>query len=758
MKPYYHTFRLIITLMLAGALLGACTSNTQKSNVKEPVDYVNPYVGNISHMLVPTFPTVHLPNSMLRMHPARGAYTDVTLDGLPLLLVNHRFISAFHLMPFQGKAESLQPEPVYHYDNEEITPYSYRVFLEEPQCEVRFGVSHQSAMYRLHFKKKETSYIALNSGAGKLRWDGSAISGYRTIDDKTTAYVYLQPEQKPEALHVLKEGEMESGTEVSGNNATLIMQFAPEAREVPVRYGVSFISEAQAKANMEREVQGSDLAALHAAGRKIWNEKLGKIEVEGGTEDQKTVFYTALYRTFERPVSISEDGRYFSGFDGKVHEDNGTPFYTDDWLWDSYRAHHPLNALIEPQKEADILHSFVRMAEQMDNFWAPIFPGVNGNRALMNSNHIVGSFLDAHRKGITGFDLEKAYRSGKNAITEQTLAPWSGDPAGKLSRFYQDSGYIPALKPGEEETLPEVDDFESRQAVAVTLGTAYDEWCLAQMAQTLGKEQAHTHFAERALNYRKLFHPETHFFHPKDNQGKFIQPFSYKFSGGMGARDYYDENNGWTYRWDVVHNVADLIDLMGGREPFTENLDALFEEPLGKPRYQFYAQFPDQSGNVGQFSMGNEPSFHIPYLYNYAGKPWKAQKRIRMLLRQWFRNDLMGIPGDEDGGSMSAFVVFSMMGFYPVTPGIPAYNIGSPVFNRIKIHLENGKTFEIVANNNGKHRKYIQSASLNGKALNKPWFTHKQLPGAKLVLKMDDRPNKEWGSAKKAAPPSFSME
>jgi predicted alpha-1,2-mannosidase len=226
----------------------------------------------------------------------------------------------------------------------------------------------------------------------------------------------------------------------------------------------------------------------------------------------------------------------------------------------------------------------------------------------------------------------------------------------------------------------------------------------------------------------------------------------------MGARDYYDENNGWTYQWDVVHNIADLINLMGGRQAFTSNLDKLFDEPMGKPKYHFYHQLPDHTGNVGQFSMGNEPSFHIPYLYNYAGQPWKTQKRIRHLLEQWFRNDLMGIPGDEDGGAMSAFVVFSSMGFYPVTPGMPVYNIGSPVFDEVTIHLSSGKDFTIVANNNASHNKYIQSAILNGNSLDKPWFLHdKMINGGTLKLEMGPKANRQWGSEKQAAPPSFSL-
>ena len=321
--------------------------------------------------------------------------------------------------------------------------------------------------------------------------------------------------------------------------------------------------------------------------------------------------------------------------------------------------------------------------------------------------------------------------------------------------FYKENGYFPALHEGEKETIPEVHHFESRQPVAVTLGTVYDEWCLAQIAQILGKDEEYKYFLNRSFNYRKLFNPKTFFFHPKDDEGNFILPFDYKFSGGMGARKYYGENNAWVYRWDVPHSIADLIALMGGPESFVANLDATFNEPLGRSKYEFYAQLPDHTGNVGQFSMANEPSLHIPYLYNYAGQPWKTQKRIRKLLKEWFRNDLMGVPGDEDGGGMSAFVAFSKMGFYPVTPGSKSYNIGSPVFEKSTIDLGNGKTFIIIAKNVSDDNKYIQSATLNGLDWNKPWFYHSEINnGGELVLIMGPKANKNWGSAQNAAPPS----
>jgi predicted alpha-1,2-mannosidase len=303
-----------------------------------------------------------------------------------------------------------------------------------------------------------------------------------------------------------------------------------------------------------------------------------------------------------------------------------------------------------------------------------------------------------------------------------------------------------------------VDSWEKRQSVAITLGACYDYWCLSRIAKILRRNSDYCHFLKQSFNYYKIYKKETGFFHPRNSNGEFIEPFDYRFSGGLGARDFYDENNGWIYRWDVQHNIANLIYLMGGEDNFISNLDQTFQEPLGKDKYDFYSKLPDQTGNVGQFSMGNEPSLHIPYLYNYAGQPWKTQKRIRTLLDQWFRNDLMGIPGDEDGGGLSAFVVFSSLGFYPVTPGLLMYVIGSPVFEKATVQLANGKTFTVQCNNYSPEHKYIQSAKLNGKKWNKSWFSHEDLiNGGLLELTMGKEANKAWASTADAVPPSLEM-
>lgn len=742
-----------LTLSVAIACtLGACGVQ-QNMPDKAPIDYVDPYIGNISHLLVPTFPTIQLPNSMLRVYPERADYTSELLNGLPIIVTNHRERSAFNLSPYQG--DSLRPVMAYTYDNERLTPYSYSVELDDNRIKAEYALSHQSAQYRITFEPDNPAYVIVNSRNGAIRVGHNFICGRQQLSNNTNVYLYIEPQEEAIEAGVVENGVIEGSKDLAeGTNVCAAWRFAEGTSTVNLRYGISFISEEQAEKNLRREQKEYNLENLVQTGRDIWNETLGRIRVEGGTEDEKIVFYSSFYRTFERPVCMSEDGRYFSAFDGQVHNDNGTPFYTDDWIWDTYRAAHPLRVLIDRQKEEDIIDSYLRMAEQMGNLWMPTFPETTGDTRRMNSNHAVATVADALAKGLH-VDTVKAYEACRRGMEEKTLAPWSGNPAGWIDTFYHDHGYIPALRPDEQETDPNVHPFEKRQPVAVTLGTSYDQWCLSRIATALGKTEEAAHYLQCSYNYRNLFNPTTSFFHPKDKDGRWIEPFDYRFPGGMGAREYYSENNGWVYRWDVPHNIADLINLMGGNEAFIANLDQMFREPLGRSKYEFYAQLPDHTGNVGQFSMANEPSLHVPYLYNYAGQPWKTQKRIRQMLRTWFRNDLMGIPGDEDGGGMTSFVVFSSLGFYPVTPGFPAYNIGSPLFTRAKITLSNGKVFEIEAQGASDENKYIQSATMNGKEWNKPWFSHDDLKeGGKLVLVMGNHPNKAWGVNAGNVPPS----
>ena len=718
------------------------------------VDYVNPYMGNISHLLMPTFPTVHLPYGMMRLYPQRGSYVDNHVNGLPVLVLNHRENCCFNISATHCPDGQLHPVMRSDFDNESITPYHYKTDLDQQRVVAQVTPGEHTAIYRFDFLDQSQGHLLVNSGNGEMRVDGTKISGFQNTWGGVRVYFYAEASVPPTATGVLRNHSIDSNaTSAQGNNACVALTFAGKST-VELRYAVSLISAEQAQRNFDSEVRNLSFEQLLMQGRQRWNHELGKIQAFGGSDDDLTVFYTSLYRCMERPVCISEQGQYLCPADHQVHSDGGRPFYTDDWLWDTYRAAHPLRMLIDAEREADMIHSLIRTAEHDPRHWFPTFPAVTGDSRRMNCNHGVAIVADAWNKGIHNFDLQKAYDYTRRAIEEKTLAPWSSHDATRLDTFYRDHGYIPALRPGESETVEGVNGFEKRQAVAVTLGTSYDQWCLSQLATALGRKQEAQHYLRCSYNYRNLFNSKTAFFHPKDKDGQWIEPFDYRFSGGLGAREYYDENNGWTYRWDVQHNPADLINLMGGREQFVRNLDATFDEWLGKSRYEFYAQLPDQTGNVGQFTMANEPSLHIPYLYNYAGQPWKTQKRIHTLIDQWFRNDLMGVPGDEDGGGLSSFVVFSMMGLYPVTPGMPSYNLSSPFFDEITLHLSNGKRWRIVAPQASQGAKYIQRATVQGRQWLKPWISHEVIAAGGSITFELGRLRSQWGSDASLSPPS----
>lgn len=441
------------TVLAAGILL-MISSVGSHAAAKEPVDYVNPYIGNISHLLVPTFPTVHLPNSMLRVYPERSDFTGDRLRGLPVIVTNHRERSAFNLTPYQGAPDGVAPVVTYSYDNEDIRPYGYSVYLDEPGIGVKFAPSHQSAVYELSMNPDAPSSLIVNSRRGELSASGNSVSGYQELSDDVKVYIYLETEQTPLRSEVLADGVLAEGKDARGDNACLRLVFGENVPVLNVRYGVSFISEEQARKNLRREIKNYDVDAVAAAGREIWNKTLGKIEVTGNDEDDKTVFYTSLYRTYERPVCLSEDGRYFSASDASVHEDGGHPFYTDDWIWDTYRATHPMRVIIEPELETDIIRSYLRMAQQTDSLWMPTFPEITGDTRRMNSNHGVATVADACAKGLTDFDVALAFEACRRGIENKTLAPWSGNRPGASMNSIRHTATFRRLSPARRRISP----------------------------------------------------------------------------------------------------------------------------------------------------------------------------------------------------------------------------------------------------------------------------------------------------------------
>ena len=704
------------------------------------VEYVDPTIGGQGFMLEPTRPTVHLPNSMVRIYPLRKDQLDDQIHSFPLTIISHRGGELFWLMPCEGTPDAGAWNRPQAYDQETTTPYYYATRFDDSLIRTEFTPAERCGYFRFTFPAGKPGVLLANRFPGDLNFSGSnVVTGVEHFNNMQ-AFVY---------------GEFSAPVQAqsSGNEKKhLAISTTGNAKTLEFRYGISFISREQARKNLQEEIPDWSFDKVKAAAKRRWNEVLGQIQVEGGTPAQRRVFYTSLYRCYERMVNITEDGQYYSAFDHQVHQD-ARPFYVDNWLWDTYRALEPLHLLLNPEMEADQLQSYVRMYEQSG--WMPSFAVLWGDMPCMTGNHAAAWMADAWFKGVQNFDVKKAYEGLKKNSLEATLLPWRNGPKTSLDDFYNEHGYMPALHPGEPETVAEVHPFERRQAVSVTLENSYDDWCIAQLARVSGNEADYPLFLQRAGFYKNVYRADKGFMWPKDRDGRWIEPFDPKFSGGMGGRDYTTENNDYTYNWDAQQDLQGLFNLMGGRTQAEAKLDQLFREGLDRSKYEFWAKFPDASGLVGQFSMGNEPSFHIPYLYNYLGAPWKTQKRVRMLLDTWFTDTLLGIPGDEDGGGMTAFVVFSMMGIYPVTPGVPVYDIASPVFDRITIKLHNGKTFSIVCRNNSRDNKYVQSIKLNGRPQSQVWIRHADmLKGGTLELQMGNTPNKALGASPADLPPS----
>ena len=719
-------------LALAAACVGAA---------REPVDYVNTGIGSISHMLVPTFRTVQRPHALFRFNAPYRDFTEDAVSACWIQSPGHRGQPVFSFFPYSGAADGAAGPWRTSWDQPHATPYRYDVRLDAYDVTVAVAPGERSAIFSFAFERDEAHAVQFgvhNGKEGSCVWDGRALRGVDVFSrghGGFPARVYLHAE-----FDVAPSGARKAG-------ARTVLLFGTKAETVRMRVGISYISAEQAERNLRAEIADFDLERLAAGARDAWNRTLSQIEVEGGSDDERTVFYTALWRVHERMVDITEDGRYYSGFDGKVHDAGAARFYTDDWTWDTFRAAHPLMTILQPREEADKLASYVRMAEQSPDRWMPVFPVPGGDAHCMINRHPSVMFLDAWRKGIRGFDAKKAFELTDHTEETESLIPWHRGPLTELDRFYKEHGYYPALREGEKEWVKEVHtDWERRQSVSVTQGASYDAWAIAEFGREIGVDAARlAKYDARAKGYALLWNPKTQFFHPKDKMGAFIEPFDYMICGGFGARNYYTENNAWTYIWDVQHDIPGLRALFGGADAMDAKLDKMFNTSVG-PRWKFAGQMPDGcTGLMGAFTMANEPAFHIPYLYNYVGKPWKTQKLVRKTLECWFRNDRMGICGDEDGGGMSAYAVFSMLGFYPVTPGLPEYQWGSPVFTKATIHLENGKDFVVEAPKASHDVKYIRSISVDGAPAASALVPLKHADiakGARVVVDMSDRPTR----------------
>ena len=689
-------------------------------------DYADPTIGGVSVLLETTRQTIHLPNEMLRFVPLRNSMLDDWIDDFALQMPNHRRHWVFGFMPFcTDNPEGMWSAPGI-IDNEETHPYYYRAQLDDVTFE--FAPSKKSGIIRMTFEGEGEHALRFRSRTaigsytheGNRVLTGTAAFGQPECKENMDAYLYAEFDCD---IQLLRQPEIKH----------LMLKADRQKKVVTLRYGISYIDKEQAKANLEREIPQFDFDCVKQEAKKTWEKRLGQIEVSGGTEAHKRTFYTALYRCSERMVDINEYGRFFSAWDRKVHT-SVEPFFVDNWLWDTHIALEPLHTILNPDIEVQKINSLIEMYRESGIM--PRFALTSGEWAAMTGNFAAVWMLDAWVKGLR-FDLATAYEGFRKNSLERTMLPWRTGPATPLDTFYNAHGYYPALRPGEPETIPEVDtNWERRQSVSITTVNSYSDWCIAQIAKVLGKKEDEKLFTGRSLFYRNVFRTDKGMMWPKDDKGEWVEPFNPMHDG----RAYFTENNAYIFNWDVKHDLEGLFTLMGGHKKAEAKLDELFHMGVGTAKFRFYNVLPDATGLMGMFQMGNEPSFHIPYLYDYVGAPWKTQKYIHSLIDTYFIDSYLGMPGDEDGGGMSAFVVFSMMGFFPVTPGTTNYAIGSPFFKKAILHLPSGKSFIIKAKDISKENKYIQSARLNGQPLSKPFLTHEQLmAGGTLALQMGNR-------------------
>jgi predicted alpha-1,2-mannosidase len=603
-------------LLLITVILTSC-------NESDITRYVDPNIGGVAPLLTTKNPTVHRPHSMVRVFPVTkpglgDRYLSDKIYGFALNMPAYRNGHVTDLMPTTGKVSFDQDTNASSYDHdlEEVHPWKHTVLLEDHNIIAEWTTTERAVIYRFDFHKQEPANIVFRSdGQASFYINGdNSIQGWEESKN-TRQYFYAEFSQPFDMSGKFNEGEASAGNKlITGRRTGAYLTFSDLSAPIEIRIGISYIDEAQAKDNLTREMSGKTFEQVAEESYRIWKDALGKIYAEGGTERQLRIFYTSLYRGLERMVNISEYGRYFSGYDKKVHNDNGRPFYVDDWLWDTFRSHHPLLYLIEPEMQVDMAQSYVNMYEQSG--WMPTFPQFYGDFPAMIGFHSAALIWDIYQKGGTDFDVEKGYEGLKKNAMSGTMLPWRAGPMCALDSFYIQNGWYPALPDGAPEPEPMVDGFEKRQAVAVTLEHSYDDWCLAQLAKALGKSEDYEYFSKRSQNFRNVYNPATGFMSPKMADGKWVEPFDPKLSGGTGSRMYFAENNSYIWNFSVMHDIPGLIQMMGGPDSFNKRLDDLFNEPTRIAKWQFMGQFPDASGLNGMFPAGNEPSFHVPYLYN----------------------------------------------------------------------------------------------------------------------------------------------
>ena len=729
----------------AGLLLAACAPNqTTQSQADNLAAVVNPLIG--TDFTGNTYPGAQVPFGMVQLSPDNGLpgwdriagyfYPDSTIAGF-----SHTHLSGtgagdlYDILfmpvtrPYKEAEAPLGIHSAFSHDEESASAGYYRVRLKDYDIVAELTATERCGVQRYTFPKADASiFVNLRKA---MNWDYTLDSKIEVVDSTTIRgyrfsqgwspkqHVYFETRfSKPfEAVRLDTTAIQAKGRGRIGTATIARLDFkTTEGEQITMVTSLSGVSLEGAHKNGLAEAPDLNFEGYRQRAAEAWNQQLAKIEVKGGTADDRVNFYTAMYHAMLAPTIYSDvDGAYF-GPDGQAHPGEGHVNYSTFSLWDTYRAAHPLFTYTQPDRVNDMIKGFLRFYEQHGAL--PLWNLYGWETDMMIGYHAVPVVVDAYLKGIGDFDAEKAL--------EACVASANRDEYRGIGD-YKRLGYVPAYSDPKR--------WES-WSLSKTLEYAYDDYCVARMAEKMGKTEMAKEFYARSQNYRNVFNPATSFFQPKDEKGR----FNPKFTPDEYTEDIC-ESNGWQYMWSVQHDIDGLMQLVGGKERFAQKLDSMFTyQPASDEELPIFS-----TGMIGQYAHGNEPSHHVAYLFNKVGQPWKTQQYVSKVMRELYLNSPAGLCGNEDCGQMSAWLVFSAMGFYPVDPVSGRYEIGTPLFEEVRLRLANGNSFTMKAPGAGANRIYVQAVKLNGEPYDKSYITHEQImSGATLELVMGEEPGPVW--------------
>ena len=736
---------LFVSVLVSLLALGACTSTPSSCSSSDYTQLVNPFIG--TDFTGNTYPGAQAPFGMVQLSPDNGLsgwdrisgyfYPDSTIAGF-----SHTHLSGTGAgdlydilympvtLPYNETAEgNLGIYSKFSHNDEEASAGYYRVKLQDYNINVELTATPRCGIQRYTFPKAE-SMVVLNLKKA-MNWDFTMDSQIEIVDScNIRGYRFSEGWARGQKVYFaarfstpFKSVEIADadiklkGQQVGTSKVARFMFDTEEGEQITIVTALSGVSIEGAEKNLNAEAPHNDFDKYLAAAKADWNKQLGRIQVKGAQADDQVNFYTALYHSMIAPTIYSDvDGKYY-GPDKQVHQADGWVNYSTFSLWDTFRAAHPLFTYTEPARVNDMVKSFIAFYEQ--NGRLPVWNFWGSETDMMIGYHAVPVIVDAYLKGIGDFDAEKALQA---CVATANIDEYRGIGS------YKTRGFIP---------FNVTDQYNSENwSLSRTLEYAFDDFCIAEMAKKMGKTDIANEFYKRSQNYRNVFNPATGFMQPIDDKGVFQRDFN---------PDEYTahicESNAWHYFWSVQHDINGLVSLTGGQDKFAAKLDSMFTYiPAGNEELPIFS-----TGMIGQYAHGNEPSHHVIYLYNKVRQPWKAQKYAAQVMHELYFNAPAGLCGNEDCGQMSAWYVFSAMGFYPVNPVSGEYEIGTPLFPEMHLNLDNGKTFTVLAPNVSRENIYIQSVKMNGQPYDKSYITHQQImDGATIEFVMGNQPGEIW--------------